>query len=117
MNRWKITTAATMAVAGVIIGTAASAESPAPKTTTLDRDAFVQRYDCADVRPQQWSEGVAWLTERHKVKTTVYAMPADDTGLVRKGTNKASAAAISSIGNLRLVCQKRVPFGTRVRWS
>lgn len=108
MKPHKIATAATMAAAGVVIGTAASADSPAP-----DLDAFKDKYRCYDISPHNWSPGADLLAKRHGVKTTLYVVPGERTVMIRRGSNKAEASAVAAYGSLRLVCERRVPWSKK----
>lgn len=113
------TLAAALAFTGVAATNYATADAE-PATTapeTLTVQAFADRYRCEPVIPHNWSQATPLLTEPKAVKTSVYALPSDATGLVRRGTNKATASALASYGSIRLVCRDRVPFSTRVAWS
>lgn len=112
------TLAAALAFTGVAAANSATAEAPERRVVTLDRDVFVDRFDCLTA-PERgyWSPASELLTHRRAIKTSVWRLQSDKTALIRAGVNKATASAVTRVGDLRLVCRSRVPFGVRVRWS
>lgn len=108
MNPWKLTTGAVLFAAAFTVTGAVKADSPAP-----DLDAFKAEYRCHDISDGNWSPGADLLAERRGVKTSLFVLPGERTVMIRKGSNKAETAAVAAYGNLRLVCERRVPWSEK----
>jgi hypothetical protein len=83
---------------------------------TYSQAEFVTKYHCVVPEPNTWTDGVDNV-KANTIKTAVYSLPGDGTGLIRSNVNAATAAVVQNRGVLRLVCTKNVPLGTRVIWS